>query len=155
MKELKNNKAYADIALEINLSVTYVNVHDEPETVEDIEAMDFLEKIGLDAIVMSRIWGDIAEGSYWGMFDYEYEQSHWVSIEWDIDGNEFTVLFNDGDDYRELSCSELSAEFFDIFGYRFERVANNSEKCCNLCFYFEEEINLENYPNILWEIEKQ
>lgn len=157
MKELKNKKAYADITFSINLRVTYDDVHDEPVTVEDIEAMDFLEKIGMDEIVMSRIWGDIADGSYWGMFDYEYEQSQWVSIDWDLDGNNFTVSFEDDDVcplYVDISCKEFTAEFFDIFEVYIDNAAFRKKYINCLSHYWETEFDLENYPSLLTEIEK-
>ena len=154
MKELKNKTAYADITLDINLSISYEDEHGELEELEYVKALDFLETIGYDELVMEKIWGDIADGCYWGMFDVELDCGCWVSVKWDIDGNKFTVTFDDGNYSMDNSCSELSAEFFDIFGADIAEVYNRRGWCPYLSHYWEEEINLDDYPNIIYDIER-
>ena len=155
MKELINKKAIAEIDFDINLRITYDDVHDEPVTVEDIEALDFLERIGYEMIVMQKIWGDISDGCYWGLFDVEYDCGCWVSIDWDICNNAFTVNYNDCCDWLTLRCLDFYEEFGGIFDSMIDEVSSHvQEKWRYLSFYWEEEIDLDDYPNILDKIEK-
>lgn len=155
MKELINKKASAEIDFDINLSITYDDVHGEPVTVEDVEALDFLERIGYEEIVMQKIWGNIADNYYYGMFDVEYDCGCYVSVEWDISNNAFTVSFNDCYDWITLRCKEFDEEFNGIFGAMIDNVSCHvQEKWHYLSFYWEEEIDLDDYPNIINKIEK-
>ena len=154
MKELTNKKAHAEIDFSINLRVTYDDVHDEPVTVEDREALDFLGKIGYDEIVMEKIWGAIKDDSYWGMFDVEYETGCWVSVDWDLDGNTIDIYSEDFDNYIELPLSEWWVEFESIFGSDIDYFSSGSDNHCFMSWYWEEEIDLDYYPDILDEIEK-
>ena len=155
MKELKNKKAYAEIDFSINLSISYEDEHGEIVELEDIKALDFLETVGYDEFVMQKIWEDIADGCCWGLFDIVLDCGRWVSVYWSSDKNKFTVAYNDGDDWVDLRYNFYVDEFYDIFGDWIDEIASPDYKNWRyLCYYWETEIDLEYYPNILNKIEK-
>lgn len=153
MKEL-NKLAYVDVDFSINLSIDYEDEHGEFVELEDVKALDFLETIGYDEIVMQKIWEDIADSNFWGLFDVECDCGVWVSIKWDICDNTFTVSAND-DDYVELTFKEFYNEFFTIFEGCITYVLDSANYRLNLFHYWDTEICLEDYPDIIRVIEKQ
>ena len=156
MKELKNKKAYADVDFSIDLCIKYEDEHGELVELEDVKALDFLETIGYDELVMQKIWEDIADGCCWGLFDVECECGCYVSISWDSSKNKFTVSYNDGDDWVDLRYSFYTDEFYDIFGGFIDVIAGPDYKNWrSLYYYWEEIIDLEDYPDIIRVIEKQ
>lgn len=154
MKELKNKKAYADVDFNINLSIDYEDEHGEFVELEGLKALDFLETIGYDEIVMEKIWEDIADNNFWGLFDVECDCGCWVSVKWDICDNTFTVSYNDGDEYIEFTFNDFYNEFFTIFEGDISYVSNSANYRLWLSHYWETEIDLEYYPVILDKIEK-
>lgn len=150
MKEL-NKLAYVDADFSINLSIDYEDEHGEFVELEDVRALDFLETIGYDEIVMQKIWEAIADSNFWGMFDVECDCGVWVSIKWDICDNTFTVSADD-DDYVELTFKEFYNEFFAIFEGAISYASAHYRLC--LFHYWDTVIDLDDYPNILNKIEK-
>lgn len=157
MKELKNKNTYAEVDFSINLSVDYEDDNGELVELEDVKALDFLEKYGYDEPVMEKIWKAIADDNYWGLFDVEYDDDKWASIKWDICDNVFTVSYDVDDDveYIELTFKEFYNEFFTMFECCIQYTANSPDYRIKLFHYWDLYDNLENYPGIIRAIENQ
>lgn len=156
MKELINKTAYADVEFSIDLSIKYEDEHGELVELEDVKALDFLETIGYDELVLQKIWGDIADGCCWGLFDIELDCGVYVSIYWDSSKNAFTVSYNDGDEWVDFRYNFYVDEFYDLFGCWIDEIARPDYKNWRYLFYYWEtgKIDLDDYPNILNKIEK-